>query len=323
MARRGFLDYVLGGAVGGLEGLAQKRVAEAEQKRMADAAERQNMLDTVSLLNSGYDPEGFSMDMPGAIPRPAFDTQMVGTRKFTRSMSPRQMKHMEDVQDEQAKNRSKRLDASLQVPKVPTPRAFRYTPGEKGQDVYDPNTGTSTYQPYAKGYTPKKPAERAGKPEPSVAKMRRLGNQYLASQARNPALMETLQTTFANEPELAKDPALVAYDIMQSKVSTKVGVGKGYTPPKSSVSDTDKEYQALRNAAAARRAAKAKGATPVTPITPVTPSTAPQAPTPAPATSSDAAYKQSQRAGLWESIKASNPTLSDDEITAQVMRRIP
>ena len=38
MARRGFLDYVLGGAVGGLEGLAQKRAAEEEKKRMADAA---------------------------------------------------------------------------------------------------------------------------------------------------------------------------------------------------------------------------------------------------------------------------------------------
>ena len=320
MARRGFLDYVLGGAVGGLEGLAQKRAAEEERKRMEEAATRQRMLDTVSLLNAGYDPEGFSQDMPGATPRPAFDTQMVGGRKFTRSMSPRQMKHMEDVQDEQAKTRSKRLDASLQVPKVPTPRALRYTPGEMGQDVYDPDAGTSTYQPYAKGFTPKKPTERAGKAEPSDAEKRRLGNQYLASQARNPALMAALQTTFANEPELAEDPALLAYDIMQSKVITKLGAGKGYTPPKSSVSASDKVDQDIRNAVAARAAAKAKGATPVTPVTP---SPAPQAPTPAPATSSDAAYKQSQRAGLWESIKASNPTLSDDEITAQVMRRIP
>lgn len=156
MARRGFLDYVLGGAVGGLEGLAQKRVAEEEKKRMEEAATRQRMLDTVSLLNAGYDPEGFSMDAPGATPRPVFDTQMVGTRKFTRSMSPGQTKHMEEVQKERAENRSKRLDASLLVPKVPTPRSLRYTEGENGISVYNPDTGTSTFQPYPKGYTPKK-----------------------------------------------------------------------------------------------------------------------------------------------------------------------
>ena len=60
-------------------------------------------------------------------------------------------------------------------------------------------------------------------------------------------------------------------------------------------------------------------AAPVVPVAPVVP----PKPAPAPATSSDAAYKQSQRGALWESIKASNPTLSDADITAQVMRRIP
>jgi hypothetical protein len=287
---------------------------------MADAAARQNMLDTVSLLNSGYDPEGFSMDAPGATPRPVFDTQMVGTRKFTRSMSPGQMKHMEEVQKERAENRSKRLDASLK-PAANLP--LRYTEGETGISVFNPRDGTSTFQPYPKGFTPKKPAERAGKPEPSDAEKRRLGRQYLASQAFNPALMAALQTTFANEPELAEDSALAAYDIMMSKVVTKIGAGKGYTAPKSSESESERFDRQLREEAAARKAAKAKGATPVTPVTPVTPSPAPQAPTPAPATSSDAAYKQSQRAALWESIKASNPTLSDDDITAQVIRRIP
>jgi hypothetical protein len=279
MARRGFLDYVLGGAVGGLEGLAQKRAAEEERKRMADAAARQNMLDTVSLLNSGYDPEGFSMDAPGATPRPVFDTQMVGTRKFTRSMSPSQMKHMEEVQKERAENRSKRLDASLK-PAANLP--LRYTEGKTGINVFNPNTGESTNQPYATGFKPKEPVERAGKPEPSDAEKRRLGNQYLASQARNPALMAALQTTFANEPELAEDSALAAYDIMMSKVVTKIGAGKGYTPPRSSESESERYDRQLREEAAARKAAKAKGATPVTPVKTVTPSPAPQAPAPAP-----------------------------------------
>ena len=51
MARRGFLDYVLGGAVGGLEGLAQQRAAEEEKKRMADAAA---MDQARFLISSGF-----------------------------------------------------------------------------------------------------------------------------------------------------------------------------------------------------------------------------------------------------------------------------
>lgn len=196
MARRGFLDYVLGGAVGGLEGLAQKRAAEEERKRMEEAATRQRMLDTVSLLNAGYDPEGFSQDMPGATPRPAFDTQMVGGRKFTRSMSPRQMKHMEDVQDEQAKTRSKRLDASLQVPKVPTPRALRYTPGEMGQDVYDPDAGTSTYQPYAEGYTPKKTGSSAAGPSAKMREAMRTAEAWFNAPNSNPAQVKLARDIF-------------------------------------------------------------------------------------------------------------------------------
>jgi hypothetical protein len=48
MARRGILDYILGGAVGGLEGLAQQRAAEDEKKRMADALARQQGIDAES-----------------------------------------------------------------------------------------------------------------------------------------------------------------------------------------------------------------------------------------------------------------------------------
>lgn len=72
MARRGFLDYVLGGAVGGLEGLAQKRVAEAEKKRMADAAARQQGLDAMDrarfLRESGFRiaPDAYDTEDPAA-----------------------------------------------------------------------------------------------------------------------------------------------------------------------------------------------------------------------------------------------------------------
>jgi hypothetical protein len=62
MARRGILDYVLGGAVGGLEGLAQQRAAEDEKKRMADAANRQAMLDQIALVEKGFVERGARQD---------------------------------------------------------------------------------------------------------------------------------------------------------------------------------------------------------------------------------------------------------------------
>ena len=72
MARRGLLDYFLGGAVGGLEGLAQQRAAEAEKKRMADALARQQGLDAMDrarfLMSSGFRvaPEAYSTEDPAA-----------------------------------------------------------------------------------------------------------------------------------------------------------------------------------------------------------------------------------------------------------------
>ena len=256
MARRGFgstaLRAALGAVTGVAEGLQQRDVVAAEKKRMADAADRQAMLDSITLINSGYLPEGVSMDAPGAAPRPAFDTQTVGGRKFTRTMSPSQQQHMDAVERERAENRSKRLDASLKP--VATP-PLRYTEGESGINVFNPKDGTSTFQPYAKGYTPKSTAG-SGKAEPSDATKRQLGNQYMASQARNPALMAALQNTFSNDPEAATDPGLAAYDLMKSKMIPKLGAGKGYEPPKppKDASGLDKLDQEIRDAVAARKA---------------------------------------------------------------------
>ena len=68
MARRGILDYVLGGAVGGLEGLAQQRAAEDEKKRLNDALIRQQGMDAMDrarfLRESGY-----------RVAPPAYDTE--------------------------------------------------------------------------------------------------------------------------------------------------------------------------------------------------------------------------------------------------------
>jgi hypothetical protein len=114
MARRGILDYILGGTVGGLEGLAQQRAAEDEKKRMADALARQTRMDTEAaedrtyaredreqakkdrfrsqrerLLTGGYVPKG--MDMPGATPRKAVSTEMVDGQEYNLYSTPRQM----------------------------------------------------------------------------------------------------------------------------------------------------------------------------------------------------------------------------------------
>ena len=82
MARRGFLDYVLGGAVGGLEGLAQKRAAEEERKRMADAA-AMDQARLLMQLNYRVAPDAYDtedpaarsilppLEMPSAAPPPA------------------------------------------------------------------------------------------------------------------------------------------------------------------------------------------------------------------------------------------------------------
>jgi len=220
MARRGFggtaLRAALGAVTGVAEGLQQRDVVAAEKKRMADAAARQNMLDTVSLLNSGYDPEGFSMDAPGATPRPVFDTQMVGTRKFTRSMSPGQMKHMEEVQKERAENRSKRLDASLK-PAATLP--LRYTEGKTGISVFNPRDGTSTFQPYPKGFVPRETGRSAAgglkPPTATDATKEAQGIKFLQDNAKNQSVMLAIQKAIEDNPALAGRPGLVGYGLMQ------------------------------------------------------------------------------------------------------------
>ena len=130
MARRGFLDYVLGGAVGGLEGLAQKRAADEEKARMATALARQVRMDAMEmedratakedrlqaqkdrsqnqrqrLLAGGYLPTG--RDMPGATPRRPVSTEMVDGQEFGLYSTPRQLALQAAMEDAQLKDRFK------------------------------------------------------------------------------------------------------------------------------------------------------------------------------------------------------------------------
>ena len=208
MARRGFggtaLRAALGAVTGVAEGLQQRDVVAAEKKRMADAADRQAMLDSIALINADYLPEGVSMDAPGAAPRPAFDTQTVGGRKFTRTMSPSQRQHMDAVERERAENRSKRLDASLK-PAANLP--LRYTEGETGISVFNPKDGTSTFQPYAKGFTPKKTGSSAGGLSAKTRDAMRTAEAWFNAPNCNPAQVKLARDVYVALRESRPDAA--------------------------------------------------------------------------------------------------------------------
>ena len=220
------LRAALGAVSGGLEGARIQEAAEAEKKRMADALARQTRMDTAaqedrtqarrsSLLGKGYVRDG--MDMPGATPRTPVNTEMVDGERYSVYETERQQALRSAIEAAQLKEKSA------------SGPPLRYTEGETGMNVFNPKDMTSTYKPYAEGFVPKKPAERS---DINDEQKRKLGLQYMASQARNPALMAALQTTFANDPEAAADPGIVAYDLMKSKM---IRSDKGFEPPKPKV----------------------------------------------------------------------------------------
>jgi len=90
------LRAALGAVAGGLEGSRMQQAAEEEKRRMADAAEdrtlaRQDRLrnQRERLLGSGYVPEG--LDMPGATPRKAVNTEVVDGTRYSVYQTPQQM----------------------------------------------------------------------------------------------------------------------------------------------------------------------------------------------------------------------------------------
>ncbi len=98
MARRGILDYILGGTVGGLEGLAQQRAAEDEKKRMADAlarqqgidaesSRRQAMLDALALGDRGFTEAGVRQERTKAA-TPAISAMLNTAMSMGRGAAP-------------------------------------------------------------------------------------------------------------------------------------------------------------------------------------------------------------------------------------------
>ena len=98
MARRGILDYILGGTVGGLEGLAQQRAAEDEKKRMADAlarqqgidaesSRRQAMMDALALGDRGFTEAGVRQERTKAA-TPAISAMLNTAMSMGRGAAP-------------------------------------------------------------------------------------------------------------------------------------------------------------------------------------------------------------------------------------------
>jgi len=298
MARRGFLDYVLSGAVGGLEGLAQQRAAEDEKKRIADALARQVRMDTVaqedratekedreqakkdrlrsqrqSLLAGGYVPKG--LDMPGATPRQPVSTETVDGQEFALYSTPRQLALQAAMEDAQLKARFK--------PAFRTPIS---TVGETGVSLINPENGKTQFVKFPLGFTPKNTDRPSSLSEDE---MRMFGGQYLARETRNQGLINAMSAAIAKNPESANDPELLAYKIMKGRVVPN------YKPPKpSEMSEKDKLLLELKaDIAKKKRGGASKGAGAPTP-TATTPAAAP-AKTPTSTTAEAALSGKAQR----------------------------
>ena len=415
MARRGFLDYVLGGAVGGLEGLAQKRAAEEERKRMADAAamDRARLLmqlnyrvapdeyDTIdpaarSILPSlempsTARPSLSPMTMPSIAPRPSAGVSRALSAALNRDfkVDPTQPSITRPgfgapplAMDRSGSNMMKRFEAAkytraaqeaiaasvdlgdgLKV-RFNAPESAAQIAAKKLTEYETQKRADAVKRAFlvnawtAAGATPEQaiaysnagvavPANRLAAPVKKLKPWEEQGfaseKEFRAYESRNPKpaiagsqptqeeldeaeaafnspfrkemapIMSAFRTRGDNRPPQVL--MLAAWRVVKARSGILETLG-GAKPLPKSATEADAEDQALKAGVEARKNARKGG-------TSVTPSPAPQAATPAPATVSDAAYKRSQRGALWESIKASNPTLSDADITAQVIRRIP
>lgn len=134
--RRGMmtaLQAALAGVAGGIEGRVQQQTADEERSRVAAALARQKGMDTMALedrkmakedreqakadrlqaqraalLKGGYVPKG--MDMPGATPRKAVSTEMVGAQEYNLYSTPRQMAMQAAMEEAELKAKFKPKD---------------------------------------------------------------------------------------------------------------------------------------------------------------------------------------------------------------------
>jgi hypothetical protein len=300
---------------------AEKKAAERqlkmdERQSEADAAalrrERREALGAGFVKASQY--TGINpRDMPGATPRQPTERQVIGGEEYVLPEASSTVKHREGAMKMMAER--KELDAALAAGE-----AAGMDPRKLAAVLKAP---ASVQGVIASRLFPA--PERGGKEELSDTEKRRRGLQFLSGQTFNPALTKALQSTFAVDPAMAEDPYMAAYDIMTSKTVKPITPMQRYKPPVEKKDKNDLASRVIEQVKASRSTAAA-GAPVAQPTAPPPEApTAPAAPKPPaePASMADAAAKQASRAELWDKLKAQNPSLSDDEITARVMREIP
>lgn len=310
---------------------------------MADAAERQGRADRLQAIMSGmipsasFDPSTMITgvrDMPGATPRQPAYREKFGGQEFVMPELPGVKAERERIEGVQ------RVKASDVVKRTALVNAWQATGATPEQAMAYANAGVAV------------PANRLAAPVKKLKPWQEQGfdseREFRAYESRNPKPasassqptqeeLDEAEAAWNSELKQQLIPAfdalrargdrrppqvlmLAAYRALKARAALPVEAGGMRKPAENAVVGYLSGGGVGVNPAAAGIPGGAPAAAPpaarVAPVVPPKPASAP-------ATSSDAAYKQSQRGALWESIKASNPTLSDDEITAQVMRRIP
>ena len=220
MAREGILTAIqaaLAGVGGGIEGARQYRTAEAEKKRMADAASRQTRMDTAaqedraeakadrlrnqrqSLLAGGYIPTG--RDMPGATPRQAVNTETVDGQDFALYSTPRQLAMQAALEAAELKAKFK--------PDTMTPY--------EAERIRQSDLDRASREKIAAGRASTGASGGAGGMKPPTATdatKEAQGIKFL-NKNRTQEVMLALQKSIEVNPALANRPGLIGYGLMQ------------------------------------------------------------------------------------------------------------
>lgn len=244
------LQAALGAVAGGFTGYAADREYRAEQdrlareearraakeaadaKREAESLARELARDQRSAIAQGWSPvERISdRDMPGATQRQPFATTKIGDQTYAMRDSEETVAHREGVVKEQ----KSRAESAAEAKRKQDAINAAIAEGQKAG--LDPKKLRALYAaaPSVQGVLAARlfPApERGGKNEPDADEQERLGRSFISAQSKNPALMNALQTAFANDPSAAENPGQTAYRMMKRGVVPKMGA-KSYTPPK-------------------------------------------------------------------------------------------
>jgi len=344
MAREGVLTALqaaLAGLGGGIEGAQQyreiTRKQEFEREKEKAAAARQAMLDAAALRREEREAADAGMisasqytglspfDMPGATPRQPLLRQTIGGREMVMPEAKPVTEHRAEVTKALAERQKKQTEGTALRTALANVEIGGKKLGEEqaaALQVLDPNSRSIVLGALRDAARPQR-AAGGGKEEIPDWKKRERGAEFLASQTFNPALAKALQTRFARDPNAAQDPEMVAYELMTNKTVKPITPLQRYKPPVQK--EKADPVEELIKAGEERNRVKAGGAATVS--TPAAapaprPAAAPTAAPAKPASLADAAAKQASRAELWDQLKAQNPTMSDDEITARVMREI-